>query len=641
MKNPQPHFQTLLHQRLSRRNLLKASSALGGAAALSACSQAPLSGVLSISSEPPVDLNGLTFKEVPHGLDETLTVAEGYDYQVLVRWGDPIFDDAPQFDPLAQTQETQLAQFGFNNDFIGFVPFSLSADTRADAGEKLRDDSGHGLLVVNHEYTKGRLMHPDLDKDWEMDEAQTKVDIAAHGLSVLEVKQHDSGWEVVKSSRFNRRITPNTPMQFTGAAAGASRMKTAYSTDGIKTRGTYGNCAGGVTPWGTILTAEENIDNYFFGDIEALPEKESYARFGFKGKKRKSWGRYFPRWDLDKSPNEGLHMGWIVEIDPFDPHSIPKKRTSLGRCKHEGCNIHITKNNHVVAYTGDDQAFEYVYKFVSKHQYQPGDSLEARKANMRLLDEGTLFVARLFDDGRLQWLPLVYGEGPLTQANGFSSQADVLIDTRKAADLLEATPMDRPEDVEVNPTNGKVYVMLTKNKARQLGDIEPGNPRAFNRGGQVIELIAPGGDHTADNFTWELFMLGGNPDDVIAFYNAYTPKQSWLACPDNCAFDNRGNIWIATDGAEDFGVADGLWAAPTQGNGRALPKRILRTPKGAELCGPYFSPDNKTLFCSIQHPGGDSSFSKPDTRWPDFDPTMPPRPAVVAITKKDGGVIGS
>lgn len=618
MKKTSPTFQKILQQRLSRRHFLLASSSLVAASTLPGCQS-----LTSVPYEPAP--SSLAFSELPQGLDQNLSVSAGYSHQVLVRWGDDLFTN-DTFNPYQQTAAKQARQFGFNNDFIGFLSLPLGSQ-----------NSDHGLLVVNHEYTIPGMMFPGSPDPVELTKEQTDIDISAHGMSVLEIKKNNGQWQVIKNSPYTRRITPNTPMQLSGAAAGSPRMRTAISKDGVHTLGTYGNCAGGVTPWGTVLTGEENIDYMFAGDYSQSSERETHQRFGMKDTLRKSWARYYSRWDMSKQPGEPLHMGWVVEIDPFDPHSVPQKRTALGRFKHEGCNVYITQDRHVVAYTGDDQRFEYLYKFVSKNRYQPDD----REANKQLLAEGTLYCARFADDGSLQWLPLIYGEGPLTADNGFHNQGDVSIDTRKAADLLGATPMDRPEDVEVNPVNGKVYVMLTNNSKRQPSQTDKANPRANNKAGQIVELIAPEGDHTAEQFSWEMLLLAGERDDPTATYHPATTENGWLACPDNCAFDRLGNLWIATDGAEKFGVADGIWACEVEGENRGLTRRFLRTPVGAELCGPFFTPDDKNLFCSIQHPGDNSSFDDPTTRWPDFDEKLPPRPAVVVITHNNGAVIGS
>jgi len=619
-------FEEVLNKYLHRRRFLKSSAALGAALVLPSCGESEQAANSSSSpkaSKKPTSPTSLTFKELEHGLDETLSVADGYESQVLIRWGDPLFDGVSEFNPYELNASEQSKRFGFNNDFIGFVPHSFGSNS-----------SDKGLLVVNHEYVNSELMFPGSPRGWALTKEQVETEIAAHGLSVIEVQNTKGQWSVNTASSFNRRITPETPMRMTGPAAGSDRLKTAISSDGVHTLGTYGNCAGGVTPWGTILTGEENVDGYFMGDVEATSEAENYRRFDVDT--YKNWGEHNKRWNLDENPRELLHVGWVVEIDPYDPESIPKKRTALGRVKHEGCNVFIDSSNHVVAYTGDDERFEYIYKFVSKSTYNPDD----RDANLDLLEEGELFVAKFNDDGSLNWLPLIYGKGPLTESNGFRNQGDVSLDTRKAADLVGATPMDRPEDVEVNSSNGHVYAMLTNNTERKDGQIDSVNPRAHNNHGQIIEFWPESGDHTNSVFWWDIFLLAGNPKKDTTKYHAALSESGWLSCPDNCAFDKLGNLWIATDGAEKSGIADGLWATEVSGEAKALTKRFLRTPKGAELCGPFFTPNSENLFVSIQHPGDGGTFDKPDTRWPDFSENMPARPAVVVIAKKDGGRIG-
>lgn len=622
-----PGFESVVAEFMSRRGFIKSASALGLGAALSGCNSEEVSStsdanIFAQTESGPVSL---PFKELEHGLDAHLAVADGYESQVLLRWGDPIFDGVSAFDPSQVTEAEQLKRFGFNCDFVGFLPLPLGSN-----------NSEHGLLAVNHEYTQSQWMFDGAPKSNKLSESQVEADIVAHGLSVVEIKKVDAVWAPVLGSKYNRRITPLTEMEMSGPASGSDRLKTIISQDGVRTLGTYGNCAGGITPWGTVLTGEENVDEFFWGNPEHTPEKENYERFHMDTR-YKNWGEYNERWDLQKNPAEPLHVGWIVEIDPFDPKSKPKKLTALGRCKHEGCNVYINTDQRVVAYTGDDQRFEYIYKFVSRNKFDPNN----RKANMELLDEGTLYVAEFKDDGTLHWLPLVFGSGPLTPKNGFHSQADISLDTRKAADLVGATQMDRPEDVDINPVNGHVYAMLTNNSERKASDLNAANPRPHNEAGQIVEFWPETGDHTEPRFKWDLFILAGDNKKQPALYHPGTSENGWLACPDNCAFDNKGNIWIATDGAEDFGVADGVWASEVSGKHRALPKRFLRTPIGAELCGPFFTPDNENLFVAVQHPAGYSDVDNPDTRWPDFDPNMPPRSSVVVITKKGGGIIGA
>ena len=497
------------------------------------------------------------------------------------------------------------------------------------------------LLVVNHEYASSEMMHPGAPDPWGVTREQVDIEMQAHGLSIVEVHRHARTWKINPVSGYNRRITPLTDMRFSGPARGHRRLKTGFSPEGMKSMGTFGNCAGQRTPWGTVLTAEENVQSYFSGEARLTAEIASYKRFGMHGSDvaRSAWGLFHERWNLDLHPQAGLQAGWIVEIDPYDPDFVPVKRTALGRCKHEGCDVIINSNGRAVVYMGDDQAFEYLYRFVSKHRYRPGDAAH----NLSLLDAGELSVAEFTERGELIWHPLVWGQGANTLSNGFASQADVVIDMRKAADLAGATPMDRPEEIKVNPVTGHVFAILTNNKMREPLRGNPANPRGFNRDGHILELIAPNGDHSAAQFSWEIFILAGNPQSRIdrARYHPGVSAHGWFSCPDNGTFDQSGNLWIATDGFGKRGIADGIWVSATQGSDRALPRHFLRAPRGAEICSPCFTPDHRTMFCSVQHPGAGSSFDAPSTRWPDLDATKPPRPAVVAVVHERDLVIGS
>jgi secreted PhoX family phosphatase len=582
----------------------------------------------------------LTFSEVRQQLSQHHAVAKGYETQIVIRWGDPVLDDAPPFDARKQTPEAQSRQFGYNNDYLDYFPLPQGSQS-----------SDHGLLCVNHEYTNTNLMFAGIGEGraarGRTTKEQAAIEIAAHGMSVVEVKRENGIWRSVPHGRFNRRITMNTPMRISGPAAGDARLKTNADPTGTEVLGTLNNCAGGNTPWGTVITAEENFNLYFGGDVaEKGAQAAAYRRYGILREGTWAWARHFDRFNLDKEPNEPNRFGWIVEFDPYDPASVPVKRTALGRFKHEGATHAISHDGRVVFYSGDDERFDYVYKFVTARPWNPTD----RTANRDLLDDGTLYVAQFADDGRIRWLPLVHGQGPLTDANGFATQADVVIEARRAADLLGATPMDRPEDVETNPVTGRVYVMLSNNVSRTPQQVSPANPRAQNLHGHIIELIPPGAgtgkvDHTATEARWEIFIAAGKPgQDPGAQYHRATSENGWLSCPDNCAFDSKGRIWIATDGAPlNAGIADGIWAADTLGYGRALPRLFYQAPTGAEVAGPRFTPDHRTLFLAIQHPGEDpgSTFESPSTRWPDFRDDVPPRPSVIAIVKRDAGEIGS
>lgn len=625
----EPTIGELIGRRLGRRDALR--GLLGAGAAAAAAGYAATAGDALAQPNGP---SSLTFEEVPHGLDKTQHVPAGYEAQVVIRWGDPVLADAPAFDPGKQTAAAQEKQFGYNCDFIGL--HALPAGSTA--GDRF-------LMVVNHEYTDPGLMFAGLGSgrtvNLNVSKEQAEIELAAHGGAVVEIVRENGKWSVVPNSKYARRISANTAFDVSGPAAGHDKLKTSADPTGRKVFGMLNNCAGGSTPWGTWLTCEENFNGYFGGDAAKMPDAKAYKRYGISKATWYGWSKYFDRFDVEKEPNEPNRFGWVVEIDPYDPAATPIKRTALGRFKHEGCTYALAKDGRVVFYSGDDERFDYVYKFITAKPWNRQD----RNANRDLLDEGTLYVARFADDGKIEWLPLVHGQGPLTAENGFASQADVVIYARVAADLLKATPMDRPEDVETNPVNGRVYVMLTNNTQRTEQQVNRANPTARNAHGHVVEITPKDGDHAALDGTWSIFIVGGKPGiDRTASYHRATTDNGWLSCVDNCAFDSKGRIWIATDGAPTAaGIADGLYGGDTAGYGRGLMRCFYQAPTGAEVCGPILTPDDSTVFLAIQHPGEDagSTFEKPSTRWPDFKDGMPPRPSVIAITKKGGGPIGS
>ena len=622
----------LIETRLSRRGFIGGLGAVSGFALTGCAATGDNVATIAPPASPAVPVPAFSFEEIARGIDETHHVAPGHRADVVIRWGDPLFADSPAFDPMNQSAEAQRRQFGYNNDYIGFLPLPAAAD-----------GARRGLLCINHEYTSTNLMLPGVTAGYPatMTKELCAVEMAAHGGTILEVREEGESWKAVVPSQYNRRLTADTtPMTLSGPAAGHARVQTSEDPSGTLAAGTLNNCAGGMTPWGTYLMAEENFNGNFLGALpEGHPETENHKRYGVPGGWYQ-WGRHFDRFDVSKEPNEPNRFGWIVEVDPMDPNSIPKKRTALGRFKHEGAETVIAPDGRVVLYSGDDQRFDYVYKFVTRNRFVPGD----RDANKDLLDEGTLYVARFDADGTLAWLPLVQGEGPLTQENGFASQADVVIEARRAADLLGATPMDRPEDVEPDARTGRVYVMLTNNSNRSLDQIDAANPRAENRFGHIIEITEPERDYTSTTSRWEILVRCGDPSvpEYGAVWNPMTSDNGWFGSPDNCAVDPAGRLWVSTDGNEGTGAADGIWALETEGERRGTGRHFFRCPVGAEMCGPIFNPEGDAFFLAVQHPGdgNGASFEAPSTRWPDFQDAMPPRPSVVVVTRLGGGQVG-
>lgn len=627
----------IIARRFSRRGFLRGSLAVSAIAA----TVGPVA-LISADKARAAAGSAFAFDELEAGIDDKHHVAPGYDADVLLRWGDPLFADSPEFDPTKQTAEAQARQFGYNNDYVGYIAIDGSAE--------------HGLLVVNHEYTNPHLMFPGLvtvadgkAKQAPLSKEQVDVEMAAHGGTVVEIRKVSGKWQVVRDGKLNRRITSNTEMALSGPVAGHDRVRTNADPAGTKVFGTINNCAGGVTPWGTYVMAEENIHGYFSGELpEGHKEAANYKRLGIP-EGAYEWGAHYDRFNLAREPNEPNRFGWIVEVDVNDPNSVPRKRTAMGRFKHEGAESIVAKDGRVVFYLGDDERFDYVYKFVTAGKFNAAD----RAANRDLLDDGTLSVARFAEDGTVEWLPIVFGQGPLTAENGFASQADVLIETRRAADLLGATKMDRPEDIQPNGVNGKVYVMLTNNSKRKADQVDAANPRAGNAFGHIIEIAEDDGDFAAGKGKWEVLLKCGDPSvaEVGATFSTATTANGWFGMPDNCAIDAAGRLWVATDGQgpKATGRTDGLWAVDTEGEARATSKLFFRVPIGAEMCGPLFAPDDQTAFVAVQHPGDGgedwegfgrpSYYEDPSTRWPDFKADMPVRPAVVAITRQGGGKI--
>ncbi|MEO3873807.1 PhoX family phosphatase [Nonomuraea sp. B12E4] len=636
------YFGDVVKDALSRRGMLRAG-ALGALVATTGVAGAV--PALAEGSASTVAQNGsgdveLSFSPVRPNTDDKLTIPDGYKSSVVVRWGDPVLPGAPKFDFDHQSAAAQAQQFGYNCDYVTMLPMGKD----------------RALLWVNHEYTDESLMFRGYTGGAKATKEQIRIALAAHGGSVVEVERvRGTGqWKLVTSGRrrYNRRITAQTKMRFSGPAAGSDLLKTAADPKGVAPVGMLNNCSGGTTPWGTVLTAEENIDQYFVnGDKVPKAQRPYITRYTItEGTPEESrrFDRVEERFDLAKHPHEANRFGWIVEIDPFDPDSTPVKRTALGRFKHEAANTTLAKDGRLVVYMGDDSRFEYIYKFVSKERYIRGNE----RHNRELLDEGTLYVAKFTGDspkgeieapsdgefdGSGQWIPLVSGKK--SYVKGMTAE-EVLVYTRVAADKVGATKMDRPEDMERNPVTGGVYVALTNNTDRTAAQIDEANPRAGNKHGHVLELVEKRNDAGERSFTWSLPLICGDPEDSSTYFAGYDKSQvSPISCPDNVTFDRDGNLWISTDGNE-LGSHDGLFVMPVRGKERGHLRQFLTVPVGAETCGPMVTEDQRSVFVAVQHPGevDGASPEKPASRWPDGDQ---PRPAVAVVWHGEGSKIGS
>lgn len=634
-----PHINEMI-EGISRRQVITGGAALGMLAFL---------GMIipdACKAEKPTefikDRNRLPFKAIAVTRADTVTVPEGFKAITFIPWGTPICGNYPAFlEDAGNSAQDQAEQTGMHHDGMHFFPID------AQHGEGRNSD--HGLLVVNHEYIDAPLLHrngPTMADGKRVNADEVRKEINAHGISVVEVQRNASGdWSIVPSAR-NRRITAATPMRISGPARGHQLLRTRYSPNGTITRGTHNNCSNGVTPWGTYLSCEENWAGYFASADSELPRELS--RYGVGKSSRYGWenlaGDEFERFDATRksySPNDDYRhepntFGWIVEVDPFDPDSTPVKHTALGRFAHEGVIFAPTEaGKPVVCYSGDDSRNEYIYKYVSRDKYHPGN-----RNNARLLDEGTLYAARFNADGSGEWLALDIND-PAFQAAcstagiSFANQGEVLINTRQAADVVGATKMDRPEWGAVHPENGEVYFTLTNNTARREPDTA--NPRPDNVYGHIIRWREASHDHAGKDFDWSLFMLAGPEGDSLGPNAQPLTGDNILASPDGLWFDGEGRLWIQTDmsGSQQtegpFGNNQMLVAAPHTGE----MKRFLVGPVGCEITGITATPDFCTLFVNIQHPGEGSTPDNYSSAWPDGRGKRP-RSATVIISREDG-----
>ena len=611
LRNPRPaeqDFDRIVASALSRRGFLGRVLAFGSGAAVMG-----LGNMLSSTSALAQAATRFAFKPIPIATDFAVTVPEGYSTHILAKWGQPLFADAEGFNPESgMTAAGQLRSFGENTD-----------------GMELFNIAGREVMVVNHEYVNIEVNLPNNPDNLPANADDVLMLQHAQGVTVMEVAETAAGWEIVVDSPYNRRITQVTPMMISGPAAGHDLLKTEADPTGMAALGTMNNCGAGRTPWGTYLTCEENFNSYFGSTDAALAVSPDFERYGIGIEGRYGYEKFDARFDIAKTPNEPNRFGYVVEIDPSDSTSVPAKRTGLGRFKHENAAVVIASDGRVVVYLGDDERGEFLYKYVSTDAYVPGGDTST------LLDNGQLYVAKFADDMTGQWLALT------PDATGMTLP-EILILTRQAGSKVGATTMDRPEWVAVNPVAIEAYCCLTNNSNRGVkpnagGDAAPvggPNPRATNEFGQIVRWYPANANHADLAFTWDLYVMAGNPD---VHKDAYAGSSNintgnMFNSPDGMTFDSTGLLWIQTDG-EDSNEGDFLG----MGNNQMLIgdpvtgqiERFLTGPNGAEVTGLCWSSDKSTAFVGIQHPGG--SFP---------DGAGLPRSSIVAIRRDDSALIG-
>jgi secreted PhoX family phosphatase len=637
------YFGDMLARAVSRRGVLRAGAVLTVVAGTTAATAACAPGESSESSAAPSVPRGLEFDPVAPNTADAITLPPGYESNVVIRWGDPILPGAPEFDFENQSAEAQAGQFGYNNDFCGLLP--------------LRGSGERYLMFSSHEYTAEPLMFRGYDPANPTEE-QYRIGLAAHGFTLV-VVERDRGtgrMTAVLDGQYNRRYTGTSEFVLDGPAAGSDLLRTSADPTGTRVLGTLNNCAGGVTPWGTFLSGEENFNQYF-ANAAGVTDPVAATRLQRYGVEEAAterlWERFDPRFDASQEPNEPNRFGWIVELDPNDPAAPPVKHTALGRFKHEGATIRLASDGRAVAYMGDDERYDYVYKFVSDEPMADGETRAAREHNRTLLTRGTLYVARFTGsspageidgsgrlpadgtfDGSGEWIPLAAGDRSFVDG---MSAAEVYVFTREAADKVGATKMDRPEDIEANPRTGTVYIALTNNADRGKADAnrtagpDEANPRVDNKHGHVIELIEEGNDPTATAFGWSILLVCGDPNDPSTYFGGFDKSQvSPITSPDNLAFDTYGNLWISTDSGAALEINDGLYGVSLEGPMRGRTTLFASVPVGAECCGPVVT--EEFVLISPQHPGDldDASPDAPASTWPD-GPGTQPRPSVVNI----------
>ncbi|MGI3168827.1 PhoX family protein [Pseudooceanicola sp. C21-150M6] len=598
-------FDAVVDRAISRRGFLGGTLAFGSGAAVF--------GTGLLSSAAPVRAAEFAFTPVGIGTDHAIQVPAGYDWKPLVRFGDALFSEADG----AYSAETA-------------VPLAMSDKVfgeNTDGMETFEVD-GHTLITVNSEYANPKINLPKEAEGTPRDADEVQLLMNIQGVTVMEVAMDGDSYTLVKDSPYNRRITHETQMTMDGPAAGADLVKTNADPEGMSPKGTMNNCGSGKTLWGTYLTCEENFNGYFGATAEKEPSAGE-IRYGIGGESRYAYEKHHDRFDITKEPNEPHRHGWVTEIDPTDPESTPVKHTALGRFKHENAEMVQAEDGRIVVYMGDDERGEFIYRYVSNGTWAEGGSTAG------LLSDGTLYVAKFNDDMSGEWLPLT------ADSTGMSLE-EVLVFSRMAGSKVGATTMDRPEWVAAHPGRAEVYCALTNNKNRGVkpnagGDETPvggPNPRETNNFGQIVRWKPEGGDHGADTFVWDLYVMAGNP---TVYDNTYAGSENvtegnMFNSPDGMAFDTQGMLWIQTDGDDSN---EGEFAG--QGNNQMLVgnpdtgaiARFLTAPNGAEVTGLCWSPDGKVAFVGIQHPGGS---------WPDGEGL--PRSSIIQVWRQDGQPVG-
>jgi len=550
-------LEQLIEKKLTRRDLLKST---GKAAVFFAAGSVIPNEFFSLKlpNREMYVSNEIPFKPISPSKEDNLILPEGFKYEIIRKWGDNV---------------TDKSKFGYNNDYVAYLPIDL-----LEGG----NNSNDGLLAVNHEYPSPLFINNYTSEDFSKGKRKSLIEINEEkksvGISIFRVKRENGKWTFVNDDKYNRRIDANTRFVISGYASGSEETK-------FKKRamGTLANCSGCITPWGTLLSAEENFEDYFSS----------------KNKWEYRWNDFDKNFIIE-------HYGWIVEVDPFNKIPLPAKRTSLGRFRHENVAIAVSPDKKIVAYMGDDKEDECVYKFISKNSYNDKD----RISNMEILNDGELYVA---DFNNNKWQLLNYNKNDVLKKN-FKSQADVLINCDKAAKLAGGTPCNRPEDIEVNPVDNSVFVAFTNNTDRD------------DYHGSIVRILEKENNPESLEFEWEVFLTGG--------------VTSGFSCPDNLTFDSKGNLWVMSDISKSRLNKDrhasfknnAIFMIPTSGENKGKAFQFASAPVDSELCGGNFTPDESTMFISIQHPGeGSKSIDNPTSRWPDYGNELP-KPAVVAIT---------